>query len=160
MDVARGAGADLPSGMQDERDALTAIDLYAVSFGAVDDGVALEAAYGPSATAGRPAGPGGRMLVAVRAWDAAFTGGSAASSVAEAHTALGGGALVRDDASFMVNIAAGVLVLADRDEALGVWDAALAEGHTHGSMLTLTGVRLWQGWAWLQRGDLVERSRA
>lgn len=160
VDVARGAGADLPSGMQDERDALTAIDLYAVSFGAVDDGVALEAAYGPSATAGRPAGPGGRMLAAVRAWDAALTGGSAASSVTEAHTALGGGALVRDDPSFMVNIAAGVLVLADRDEALGVWDAALAEGHTHGSMLTLTGVRLWQGWAWLQRGDLVEAEQS
>jgi len=119
VDVARGAGADLPSGMQDERDALTAIDLYAVSFGAVDDGVALEAAYGPSATAGRPAGPGGRMLAAVRAWDAALTGGSAASSVAEAHTALGGGALVRDDPSFMVNIAAGVLVLADATRRSG-----------------------------------------
>lgn len=27
-------------------------------------------------------------------------------------------------------------------------------------MLTLTGVRLWQGWAWLQRGDLVEAEQS
>jgi DNA-binding CsgD family transcriptional regulator len=56
----------------------------------------------------------------------------------------------------MTIIAAGVLALADREEALDAWAAAMAEGHTRGSRLTVSGVHLWRGWCWLQRGALDE----
>jgi DNA-binding NarL/FixJ family response regulator len=49
-----------------------------------------------------------------------------------------------------------VLALADDDRAQAVWSQALAEGHTHGSQMTIAGVLLWQGWGWLQRGALAE----
>ena len=37
-----------------------------------------------------------------------------------------------------------------------MWSQALAEGHTHGSQMTISGVLLWQGWGWLQRGASEE----
>ena len=145
--VARRAREQLPPALTDQRDALLALELYAVAFGAADDVVV-------AATPGT--GLGARMLTAVRAWDRALTGGAAAECVEEARYALGDGVLVRHDPSFMTHVAAGVLALADDDRAQAVWSQALAEGHTHGSQMTIAGVLLWQGWGWLQRGALAE----
>ena len=150
--VSRRARADLPAALSDHRDAFTALDLYAVSFGADDDGRALAAA----AQGADGDGAGSKMLAAVRAWDRAVTGGSAVECLALARSALGGDVLVRRDPSFMTHIAAGVLTLADDPRAVEVWDQALAEGHSHGSKMTIGGVMLWQGWGWLQRGALAE----
>ena len=146
--VARRAREQLPPALTDQRDALLALELYAVAFGATDDDVVVAATPGT--------GLGARMLTAVRAWDRALTGGSAAECVEEARYALGDGVLVRHDPSFMTHVAAGVLALADDDRAQAVWSQALAEGHTHGSQMTIAGVLLWQGWGWLQRGALAE----
>jgi DNA-binding CsgD family transcriptional regulator len=148
--VARRARTQLPPELADQRDALVALELYAVAFGATDD---EQAAVATTPAAG---GPGARMLAAVRAWDRALTGGSAARCVEEARFALGDGMLVRHDPSFMTHVAAGVLALADDERALAVWSQAMAEGHTHGSQMTIAGVLLWQGWGWLQRGALAE----
>lgn len=150
--VSRRAQGDLPAQMRDYHDAFTALELYAVSFGAPDDGKALAAA----ARGSGGHGVGAKMLAAVRAWDRAVTDGSAQECLAQARFALDGGLLVRQDPSFMTHIAAGVLTLADDPGATQVWDRALAEGHNHGSQMTIGGVLLWQGWAWLQRGALTE----
>jgi DNA-binding CsgD family transcriptional regulator len=53
-------------------------------------------------------------------------------------------------------VAGGVLALADRDEALGVWEAAMSSGRKRGGMRTLCLVDTWQGWTWLLRGELAE----
>jgi DNA-binding CsgD family transcriptional regulator len=47
-------------------------------------------------------------------------------------------------------------VLADRDEALAVWDAAMTEARRLGSVFAVCGIDLWRGWTWLQRGELTE----
>jgi DNA-binding CsgD family transcriptional regulator len=150
--VAQRARMQLPPHLVDCRDALTALELYAVAFGATDDGRALAASTAVSGSDGL----GARMLAAVRAWDLALTGGSAARCVEEARYALRDGVLLRHDPSFMTHIAAGVLALADDAGAVEVWSQALAEGHTHGSQMTISGVLLWQGWGLLQRGDLED----
>ena len=53
-----------------------------------------------------------------------------------------------------------MLALADRDEVLDVWEAALRVGHTRGFQLTVAGVHLWHGWTWLRRGALADADDA
>ena len=53
-------------------------------------------------------------------------------------------------------IASVPLVLADRDEALEVFDAMLVEAHRTGSLFASLSLDLWRGFALLQRGDLAE----
>ncbi len=154
--VIRRACHDLPYSLVDTRDALTALDLLAVAFGADEDERALEATMSSAQSSGGRDQPGARMLAAALAWDRALTGDSADACAASALDALAGGVLLRSDPSFMNLLAAAVLVLADRDEALEVWAAAIAEGHARGSRMTVNGVHLWHGWNWLQRGALAE----
>jgi hypothetical protein len=52
-------------------------------------------------------------------------------------------------------VAGGVLALADRDEALGVWEAAMSSGASAAGCARLP-VNTWQGWTWLLRGELAE----
>ena len=66
--VARRAREQLPPALADQRDALLALELYAVAFGATDDGRGRRDPGDRTASAAR-------MLAAVRAWDRALTGG-------------------------------------------------------------------------------------
>ena len=156
--VLREARQVLPPGLGDLDDALAAIELYAVSFGAAD------ADRGHRAAEIRPpdpgSGPGARMLAAGAAWDRALTGGTAVECVELALAALADGVLIRADPWFMSIVAAGVLVLADEPSALDVWQQMLADGHRNGSALTINGVRLWQGWNLLEWGALDDADLA
>jgi DNA-binding CsgD family transcriptional regulator len=154
VEVARAAIADLPDGFADQRRALEAFELYAVAFGAeVPDATSRLAAVRGGQLA---SGVGARMLHTAAAWDWAMRGGSADACAELACAALADETLIVADPGFMTIVAAGVLVLADRDEALAVWEAAMAEAHRVGSAFAVCGVDLWRGWTWLQRGELTE----
>ena len=49
-----------------------------------------------------------------------------------------------------------VLVMADRDEALGAWENLRAHAHRRGSLFGFLGANLWSGAASLWRGELPE----
>ena len=152
--MSREAAAALPPELFDTRQALEALELISVHFGADDTG------YGPRferARADRQGdGPGAKMLAAAAAWDWALTGGSAAECSELALEALADGVLLGADPAFMTVVAAVVLVLADRDEALRVWDDMNAVAHRRGSVFAALGVHLWRGWTLTHRGELGE----
>ena len=110
--------------------------------------------------AGLQKGLGGRMLGGVAAWDWALRGGTAQECAELALAALEGGWLIAADAGFMALVAASVLVLADREEALTVCEAALSAAHQMGSLIGVSSVNVWRGWAWLARGELAEADDA
>lgn len=153
--VVRRAAARLPEEFADARWRLEALELFSVNLGAnvADSDARLE-----SARAGlRGAGPGARMLAAVASSDWALRGGASVDCCELATAALAGGALIVDDPSLMMSeIAATVLALADREEAMAVWDAGAAQGHRSGSKLALSGLYASQAGVWLARGQLGE----
>lgn len=153
VDLLRKARTTLPlSELDDLDDALAAVELYAVHFGADDTDTGRRSASVRPAKPG--SGPGARMLAASAAWARALTGSAAGECVELATGALADGVLIRADPWFMSIVAAGVLVLADEPSALSVWQQMLADGQRNGSQLTISGVRLWQGWNFLEWGAL------
>jgi DNA-binding CsgD family transcriptional regulator len=155
--VIRQARRALPTAVPDRDDldaGLEAVELYAVHFGATDADTASRLAEVVTPAAG--AGVGARMMAATAAWDAALTGGSADVCRDMAERSLADGSLVAADPWFMSIVAAGVLVLADADDAPPTWAQLLAAGRHRGSRLTVAGVRLWQGWNQLEWGLLVD----
>jgi DNA-binding CsgD family transcriptional regulator len=151
--VAQRAQADLPA-EHDGRRVMEAFELVAPAFGAdVPDAAARLASIRE-----RPVGDGlgARSLSVAAAWDWMRRGGTAQECCALALEALADGALVAADPGFMPVIAGGVLALADRDEALGLWEAALSSGRKRGGMRTICLVNTWHGWTWLRRGELAE----
>jgi DNA-binding CsgD family transcriptional regulator len=151
--VAQRAMADLPA-EHDGRRVMEAFELFATGFGAdVPDAAARLARIRERPVA---AGLGAMSLSVVAAWDLMRRGGTADQCAALVLEAVGDGALNAADPGFMAVIAGGVLGLADRDEALGVWDAAMSAGRKRGGTRTVCLVNTWQGWTWLQRGELAE----
>ncbi len=53
-------------------------------------------------------------------------------------------------------VANGVLVAAERVEAMELWERALARSHQQGSMFGLMSVQLWRGFTQLRHGELRE----
>ncbi len=156
--LARQAQHDLPVEMADARRAMAAVELFAANFGAPDVETQQRLVHELETADGD--GPGARMIRAVLAWDLAVTGGSAADCVRLATAALADGTLMNEDPGFTTVVAASVLALADRDEVLDVWEAALRVGHTRGFQLTVATVHLWRGWTWLRRGALADAEDA
>jgi DNA-binding CsgD family transcriptional regulator len=157
--VIRATLDDLPASSRDERRALEALELWAgVAFGAQTP----DAAQRLEAVRATPpaAGAGARMLLAVAAWDWARTGGSATACADLALDALADRTLLVADPGFMALVAAQVLVLADRDEALDAFDDAMREARDLGSAFAICAVDQFCGWAWLQRGELGEAQTA
>lgn len=153
--VARRAAADLPAELQDMALALTAFEAMVVLFGAgepEDVAAPLERARTETATDG----PGARMLQAVAAMSWAYGGGRADDCVALALASLEDGLLAAADPGLGAIAPIIVLALADRDEAVEALDAALAVGYRHGSLFTIAGLHLWQGFVLCRRGDLTE----
>ena len=156
--VVQAALADLPAGRTGTRQALEALELYTVAFGArVPDAAArLERVR----AAGLQRGLGGSMLSAVAAWDWALRGGTAQTCSELALALLADGWLIALDAGFMALVAARVLVVADRDEARTVCESALSAAHQMGSLIGVSSVNVWRGWTWLSRGELAEAEDA
>jgi DNA-binding CsgD family transcriptional regulator len=156
--VVQSALADLPAERAGTRQALEALELYTVAFGAqVPD--AAERLARVRAT-GLQKGVGGSMLSAVAAWDWALRGGTAQECSELALALLADGWLIALDAGFMALVAARVLVVADRDEALTVCESALSAAQQMGSLIGVSSVNVWRGWTWLARGELAEAETA
>jgi DNA-binding CsgD family transcriptional regulator len=156
--VVQGALADLPAERTGTRQALEALELYTVAFGAhVPDARERLARV---RAAGVRSGLGGSMLSAVAAWDWALRGGTAQECSELALALLADGWLIALDAGFMALVAARVLVVADRDEAPTVCDAALSAAQQMGSLIGVSSVNVWRGWTWLARGELAEAEEA
>ena len=156
--VVQRALADLPAELRGARRSLEALELSTAAFGAEVPDAAERLARVRAAGLGK--GLGAAMLSGVAAWDWALRGGTAKECADLALAVLADGRLIAVDAGFMTLVCAGVLVLADRDEALTVCDAAMGGARHMGSMIGVSGVSVWRGWAWLHRGELTEAEDA
>ena len=156
--VVQGALTDLPTERAGTRQALEALELYTVAFGAQVPDAAERLAR--VRAAGLQKGLGGSMLSAVAAWDWALRGGTAQQCSELALALLADGWLITLDAGFMALVAARVLVVAERDEARTVCESALSAAHQMGSLIGVSSVNVWRGWAWLARGELAEAEDA
>jgi DNA-binding CsgD family transcriptional regulator/tetratricopeptide (TPR) repeat protein len=150
--VARRAASELPAELVGPRRAFEAFELYCVAFGADVPDATARLAKARADGVGDDAGA--KILGAVAAWDWALTGGSSEDCAALALEVLADGELIAADPGFGSVIAGGVLGLADREEALAVWDAAMSEAERLGALRTVCMVNIWRGFTWLQRGDL------
>jgi ATP/maltotriose-dependent transcriptional regulator MalT len=152
--VARRAIEELPDGLEDMRHALEAIELMTVVFGgAPRDQLTRLEAYRKDLVGD---GPGARMLAAISAFYWSNTGGTAEECVALARSALADDVLIKHDNGLYWVTANVVLVYADDERALEVWESARREAHRNGSLFAILSVNLWRGWNLLRWGDLAE----
>jgi DNA-binding CsgD family transcriptional regulator/tetratricopeptide (TPR) repeat protein len=100
---------------------------------------------------------GGKMLVALLAYHDARAGAPADEVVEWARRALAGGTLLAGEipADAFV-LACTVLARADVDQTPALYDAALAEAHRRGSVLSFASAKLHRGQMSLFRGDLAD----
>jgi DNA-binding CsgD family transcriptional regulator len=100
---------------------------------------------------------GEKLLLSLLASHDARAGVPAGVTVALARRALAEGTLIREDASGTAFVAACiVLAMADLDEALAIFDDALAEAHRRGSPLAFAAVKVFRAQTLVWRGDLAE----
>ena len=151
--VVRQAADGLPADLVGPRQAYEAFELYSVAFGAEVPGASERLAI-VRADRGPGVGVGARTLRAVAAWDWAMTDGSAERCAEIALEALADGELITADPGFGAVVAGGVLGLADREEAIEVFAAAMVEAERQGSLRTVCMVNIWKGFTQLQRGEL------
>jgi hypothetical protein len=100
---------------------------------------------------------GERVLLSLLALHDARACEPAAEVVPLVDRALGGGALLREDASGTAFVpAVAVLSMADLDEALVIYEDALAEAHRRGSALAFAAAKVFRLQTLVWRGDLSE----
>jgi DNA-binding CsgD family transcriptional regulator/tetratricopeptide (TPR) repeat protein len=100
---------------------------------------------------------GEKMLLSLLAYHDARAGAPATVAVPLARRALADGTLIRagvSDQDFVT--ACMVLAMADLDDALAMYDDALAEAHRRGSIATFVLTRLLRAQTFVMRGDLAE----
>ena len=130
------------------------MELYGIAFGAqIPDAAARLARV---RAAGVPSQLGAKLLAAVAAWDWALGGGAARDCCELARAVLADGSLIARYPGYGATIPGIVLVLADDDEALAVWDAAMTGARQQGSLYSICSANIFRGWTWLQRGELAE----
>jgi DNA-binding CsgD family transcriptional regulator len=151
--IAARARDELPTDLTDLAQRLEAVEFSALYFGAEPNGDQLDRlrTYRNIDTT---YGVGARMLAAVAAWDWTQCAGPAERVCALAHAALDSGELAAD--GLICPAAVVPLALADRDEAVDVWEALRAEAYRKGSVFVMAGVQLWGGYTLYLRGELVE----
>jgi DNA-binding CsgD family transcriptional regulator len=154
FELTRQAAAIVPPGQDDALMQLEAMKHFAtIHFGVADLAVARELERYRGGV-DRP-GPGARMLEAMTAFVWMLQCGPADRCAALALRALRGGELVAVDESFLIIAAMSVLIAADRDEAMTVWDTIRAAAHRRGSLFSALAVNLWSGFTLSRRGDLT-----
>jgi len=100
---------------------------------------------------------GEKLLLSLLAYHDARAGTPAAEAVALTRRALAGRTLVREDPSGTAFVPpCTVLAMADLDEALTVYDDALAEAHRRGSPFAFAAVKVFRAQTSVWRGDLAE----
>ena len=151
--VARQAARELPPGLEDEALGLEAFALMGVPFGALDPAEMRRAdSYRtkPLVTAGE------KMMGAAAALEWTQGGGHVDDVVALSMRALEGGLLQERDPNLLTLAALLPMIVGDRDEALQIFDFAMADAHRRGSLFAITGMYLWRGFTLFWRGDLVD----
>jgi DNA-binding NarL/FixJ family response regulator len=153
LELSREAAAIVPPAHDDDALRLRALQYMTVLFGAGDPAMLGEleryrdGVDGPSR--------GARMLEAVTAFVWMLDGGAADRCAALALQALADGQLVALDEMFLVVAAMCVLIAADRDEAVTLWESIRAAAHRRGSLFAALSVDLWSGFTLGRRGDLT-----
>ncbi len=144
---AHAARARLPGDLADHDQALAALE----RFGGYLHG--LEEQWQAAVPRLTGEGPGARMLAAVLALQAVFSGTDRTRAVELARFALGQDLLLEvDDGIFWVT-AASVLMVADED--LGdFWSRARAAARTRGSLFSTLSTSIWEGYHRWRRGEL------
>jgi DNA-binding CsgD family transcriptional regulator/tetratricopeptide (TPR) repeat protein len=100
---------------------------------------------------------GEKMLLGLLAFHDSRAGTPAAVAVPLARRALAEDTLLRAESGGGALIRAGmVLAMADEDEALALYDAALAQAHLSGSIVAFASAKFFRAQALLFRGDLAE----
>jgi len=100
---------------------------------------------------------GEKILLSLLAYHDARAGAPAAVAVPLARRSLAEGALVRAEMSSAAFVPpCMVLAMADLDDALAIYDDALAEAHRHGSIITFATTKTFRAQAYVLRGDLAE----
>jgi DNA-binding NarL/FixJ family response regulator/predicted negative regulator of RcsB-dependent stress response len=103
------------------------------------------------------AGPGSRMLDIAIALYEALTGVPAQAAVARARRGLADGVLIEHSHSSEALVFGSlVLIAADLDEVMPLFDAWMAWAHRHGSMFAVGVAKCFRGLAWIRRGFLAE----
>jgi DNA-binding CsgD family transcriptional regulator/tetratricopeptide (TPR) repeat protein len=103
---------------------------------------------------------GEKMLLGLLAYNDARSNVPAEAAVGLARRALAGGTLLeatKGAGPFI--LATMVLALADRDEALEMWEHALAEAHRLGSTFAYAVAKIFRTQTLLNRGELIEAER-
>jgi DNA-binding NarL/FixJ family response regulator len=154
---ARRALDELPTGLEDERHALEAVELTSIFFGAdVEGGVdrlrALrERDFGD--------GPGAKMLAAATAYACMADLGPRERAVSLALSAIEGETLLEADNGLFWMAAMLALVAADNPEAGALWARVVARAHRNGSLFSSLSMSLWDGAFQLAQGELSEAER-
>jgi DNA-binding CsgD family transcriptional regulator/tetratricopeptide (TPR) repeat protein len=100
---------------------------------------------------------GEKILLSLLTYHDARAGAPAAVAVPLARRALAEGTLVRTEMSSVAFVPpCMVLAMADLDEALAIYDDALAEAHRRGSIITFATTKAFRAQAFVLRGDLAE----
>ena len=152
---AKRVAAELPDELADERRGLYAFETIMRWFG-VGSPADLEglAEYLEPPPPG--ASLGVKRITAMAGLWHAYTGGTAEAAVGLALAALEGDDLAARDNGLLALAALNTLVLGDSPEADAHWAAAQREAHRHGSLLGVSSLHLWHGFALLQLGELGE----
>jgi DNA-binding CsgD family transcriptional regulator len=152
VEVVARALAETPEELVDERQALRALGMMAVFFGAGDqaeltrvDDIVIEGS-----------GPGAKMLAAMTAFVRAITGGRVEECLPLALDALADDVLIEADPGLFPVAAITVLSFADHEGALPAWERLRELAYRRGSLLGILTVGLWGGATLLWRGDLRE----
>jgi DNA-binding CsgD family transcriptional regulator/tetratricopeptide (TPR) repeat protein len=100
---------------------------------------------------------GEKILLSLLTYHDARAGAPAAVAVPLARRALAEGTLVRTEMSSVAFVPpCMVLAMADLDEALAIYDDALAEAHRRGSIINFATTKAFRAQAFVLRGDLAE----
>jgi DNA-binding CsgD family transcriptional regulator len=152
--VARAAAAALPPGHDELARWLEAHELASVWWGTDPEEPLQRLAAHRAVPDHAGLGSNGLAALAALAW--AFTGGDAEACAELALAALRSADMIRADNGIVSVGSALALMLADRPEAGELLDHALAEAYRSGSIFSVSGAQMWQGFVRLRRGDLAD----
>jgi DNA-binding SARP family transcriptional activator/DNA-binding NarL/FixJ family response regulator len=148
-DFAQTAGAELPDGLDDERQGLLALQRMTGYLHRLPP-ESYRAGPVPS-VAGE--GDGARMLAATLAYELLLDGEDRVGAIDLARFALEADRLLAVDTGLLWIVAANVLLLADADIG-DFWERALARAHATGGLFAALSANLWRGFTQWRRGQL------
>jgi DNA-binding CsgD family transcriptional regulator len=152
--IAKEAQAALGPDDADLARSLEAFSLIAFYFGG-GDGSALQRVVRYRSVPEAP-GAGARMLSGIASYDWMNRGGNADDCAALSLAALDGGLLAATDSTLLAISTIVPLIVADRQEGLDAMRGLEEYAHRKGSLLDVSSLHLWVGFALWRRGELEE----